>query len=163
MKTGFRIHRISDQDQERHKIAGRGITPADTSTGLGGGPALGAAGTGEPEATDSGVIHGETSWENYVGFRVVDSHQQDIGRLSGIWTDQSGQPAYLGVRTFWFGKTHVFPAEVAQADATRECIRVPFDSDSVREAPTFAPDEELDIEDERSIREYFSAYGYQRR
>ena len=162
MKREFRLYRKPNLVQERDAISGRTIKPVATSTGLGGGSAPAAAVTGEPPATGAGIVHAETPWENYLGYHVVDTNNEVIGKLNALWTDQSGQPAYLGVRTFWFGKTHVFPAESAEMDTTRERIRVPYTVDSVREAPLFAADDELGIEDERIIREYFAACGYQR-
>jgi len=123
---------------------------------------MGTAGGGGPAQTEAGLYGSDTHWEQYIGFHVVDTNEEVIGKLSALWTDDAGQPAYLGVRTGWFGKNHVFPANAADVDAARERIRVPFSIDSVREAPTFASDEELTESDQGSIREYFGAFGYQR-
>jgi len=101
------------------------------------------------------------NWERYVGHHVVDQDEEVIGKLHSLWTDESGQPAFLGVKTGWvFGKNHVVPAESAQLDAQRERIRLPFSVQAVKDAPTFDPDCELSDADEQRIREYFSKFGY---
>jgi uncharacterized protein (TIGR02271 family) len=101
------------------------------------------------------------NWQQYIGHHVIDRDEEVIGRLSSLWTDESGQPAFLGVRTGWLmGKTHVVPADAAEVDAQRERIRVPFSVQAVKDAPTFDPDCELSDADEQNIRTYFSRFGY---
>jgi uncharacterized protein (TIGR02271 family) len=103
----------------------------------------------------------DLNWEQYVGHHVIDRDDEVIGKLNSLWTDESGQPAFLGVKTGWlFGKNHVVPADAAQIDARRERIRLPFSVQAVKDAPTFDPDCELSDADEQSIRDYFSRFDY---
>ena len=65
---------------------------------------------------------------------MVDQNNEVIGKLSSLWTDESG-PAYLGVKTSWFsGKNHVIPAHAARVDARRERIWVPFSEQVVKDS-----------------------------
>ena len=103
----------------------------------------------------------DLDWEQYLDHHVVDRDEEVIGKLNSLWTDASGQPAFLGVKTGWLmGKTHVFPAEAAELDGRRERIRVPFSVQAVKDAPTFDPDCELSDADEKRVREYYSRFGY---
>jgi uncharacterized protein (TIGR02271 family) len=106
----------------------------------------------------------ELNWERFIGYHVVDHHEEVIGKLSALWTDDRGEPAFLGVKTGWLlGKHHVIPAEMAELDANRERIRVPFSEQTVKDAPTFDPDVELSDAEEQSIRDYFSRFGLKER
>ncbi len=103
----------------------------------------------------------DRNFESYIGHHIVDRDEEVIGRLSSLWTDESGQPAYLGVKTSWFsGKNHVIPAHAASMDSRRERIRVPFSVQAVKDAPDFDPDCELSDADERRIEEYYSRFGH---
>jgi uncharacterized protein (TIGR02271 family) len=104
----------------------------------------------------------DRNFESYIGHHVVDSNEEVIGKLSSLWTDDTGEPAYLGVKTSWFsGKHHVIPAHSAQLDSRRERIRVSFTEDVVKDAPAFDPEEEFGDADERRIEEYYARYGHQ--
>jgi len=106
----------------------------------------------------------DRNFQNYIGHHVVDRDEEVIGKLASLWTDESGQPAYLGVKTSWFSnKHHVIPANTAHVDRRRERIRVPFSAQDVKDAPTFDPDEELGDANERRIGEYYARFGHQQR
>jgi uncharacterized protein (TIGR02271 family) len=103
----------------------------------------------------------DLNWEQYIGHHVIDRDEEVIGKLNSLWTDDAGDPAFLGVKTGWIlGKTHVVPAEAAEVDRRRERIRLPFSVQAVKDAPTFDPDCELSDADEQRIRQYFSSFGY---
>jgi uncharacterized protein (TIGR02271 family) len=102
-------------------------------------------------------------FERYIGHHVVDRDDEVIGKLSSLWTDESGQPAYLGVKTSWFsGKHHVIPAHAARVDARRERIWVPFSEQAVKDAPSFDPESELSDAEERQVEEYYARFGHSR-
>jgi uncharacterized protein (TIGR02271 family) len=103
----------------------------------------------------------DQNWEQYIGHHVIDRDEEVIGKLNALWTDDSGQPAFLAVKTGWlFGKNHVVPADAAEIDTRRERIRVPFSVQAVKDAPTFDPDNELSDADEKQVRDYFAKFGY---
>lgn len=103
----------------------------------------------------------QTDFSNYIGHDVVDNSGDKIGTLECLWTDHSDEPAFLGVRTGWFlGKTHVVPANQASVSESGRRIRLPYDADRIKAAPSYDPGVELD---DRSEREIYSYYGIQQR
>jgi len=87
---------------------------------------------------------------------VLDKANNKIGTLSCVWVDSSGRPAFLGIKTGWiFGKTHVVPAEVAEVNSVARRIRLPFDQEMIKTAPTYDADQELGFEAERKVRDYY--------
>jgi uncharacterized protein (TIGR02271 family) len=98
-----------------------------------------------------------TDFSNYIGHDVVDNNGNKVGTLECLWTDHTGQPAFLGIKTGWFlGKTHVVPAHSATVSERGRTIRVPYDADRVKNAPAY--DGEVKMED-RTEREVCSYYG----
>jgi uncharacterized protein (TIGR02271 family) len=96
---------------------------------------------------------------DFFSYDVFDRSQKHLGNVSGLWTDNSGQPAFIGVKTSWlFGKTHVIPLRDAQIDAEEGHIYVGYDEDKIKDAPAFDTDAELDNTQEQEI---YSYYGMQ--
>jgi uncharacterized protein (TIGR02271 family) len=93
---------------------------------------------------------------NYIGHDVVDNNRNKVGTLDCLWTDHTGQPAFLGVKTGWFmGKTHVVPAHAASVSERGRAIRVAYDADRIKEAPACEGDVQLDEATERRISSYY--------
>jgi uncharacterized protein (TIGR02271 family) len=89
--------------------------------------------------------------ENYVGYDVVDRNGNKVGALECLWSDPSGEPEYIGVRTGWlFGKTHVVPADRVEVSEGGRRLRLPYDEQTVKDAPSYDSDAEMNgtIEDE---------------
>lgn len=104
----------------------------------------------------------DSNFERLIGHHVVDRDNEVIGKLSCLWTDHTGEPSYLGVKTSWLsGKHHVIPAHAARIDSQRERIWVPFSVKAVKDAPCFDPDTELSDADERRVEEYYTQFGHQ--
>src|SRR5512133_113056 len=81
--------------------------------------------------------------ERVAGYDVYDKNEEHIGKVTALWTDHSGQPAFLGVRTFWLlGKTHVVPAYGGRVHTQEARIRLPYLSEDVKGAPSYDPDAE---------------------
>jgi len=106
--------------------------------------------------------------ERLIGYEVLDKLNENIGSVTAFWSDQSGKPAYIGVKTLWLvGKSHVVPAYGAELNHARKHLRLPFASETVKDAPSFDPDAELDAEKEREVCDYYqtrepgiSGHGY---
>jgi uncharacterized protein (TIGR02271 family) len=99
----------------------------------------------------------ETDFSNYIGHEVVDNNGDKIGTLECLWTDDNGEPTFLGVRTGWFiGKTHVVPANQAHVSESGRKVRLPYDAERIKAAPSYDPGVELD---DRTGREVYSYYG----
>src|SRR5205823_2839996 len=55
--------------------------------------------------------------QQYIDHAVLDRNGDKIGTLECLWSDHTGQPAFLGVKTGWLlGKTHVVPAQRAEVN-----------------------------------------------
>lgn len=94
--------------------------------------------------------------ERYVGYDVVDRNGSKIGTLDCLWSDPSGEPAYVGVKTGWFmGKTHVVPAEAVQVSENSSRVRLPYEEQRVKDAPTLDADSEVTFDKEQEIRNFY--------
>ncbi|GIJ51841.1 hypothetical protein Val02_87270 [Virgisporangium aliadipatigenens] len=78
------------------------------------------------------------------GADVLDRQGEKIGRLGQLYTDPAGQPAWATVQTGWFGlRESLVPLYGAQW--TTEGLQVPYDKETVKDAPNVdvEPDEPL--------------------
>lgn len=99
----------------------------------------------------------KTDIQRYIGHTVVDRNGERIGTLQCLWSDESGQPAYLGVETGWvFGKTHVVPAEGADVSERGGTIRLPHSAEKVRQAPSYDPSVALDEQHENEVCSHYN-------
>lgn len=97
-----------------------------------------------------------TDLTNYIGHDVVDNTRNKVGTLECLWTDHTGQPAFLGVKTGWFmGRTHVVPAHEATVSEQGRRIRVPYDAERIKSAPAYDGDVQLDDRTEREVCSYY--------
>jgi len=98
--------------------------------------------------------------EQVIGYDLLDRNNKEIGKISSFWTDHTGRPAFMGVKTFWLmGKAHVIPAYGAEVAHSRKRVRLPFTHEEVKGAPSYAPDAELDPEQEREVIGYYQGKG----
>ena len=101
-----------------------------------------------------------TGLENYIGYDVVDRDEEKIGRLDCLWSDHTGQAAFLGVRTGWiFGRTHVVPAHGTHASQSGNRIRLPYSVQKVKDAPAYDADEAITPDREREVYAYYGVTG----
>ena len=97
--------------------------------------------------------------QQYIDHNVVDQTGNKIGTLQCLWSDHQGEPAFLGVQTGWiFGKTHVVPAQRAEVNESTQTIRVPYNADKIKAAPSYDPGVELDVTTERQIHSYYNIF-----
>jgi len=96
----------------------------------------------------------------YIGYDVVDSANNKIGTLDCLWSDHTGDPAFWGVKTGWFfGKTHVVPANAAEVNERSRLIRLPYAEDMIKGAPAYDADLTLDEGTESEIYNYYHISG----
>lgn len=96
-----------------------------------------------------------------VDYDVEDRNGNKIGKIEAVWEDESRQPVFLSVRTGWLGmgKRHFVPAHSAEASEKSRIVRLPYDEDTVKNAPEFESEAQIDSAAEKRIYEYYSAQG----
>jgi len=138
----------NDEKQMREKTSSTGTATPAAETGLRN-PATGASPTMEEER-----------FSRYIDYPVLDQENKKIGNLHALWVDRSSQIAFLGIKTGWlFGKTHVVPAEAADVSEGGRNIRLRFPEDTIKNAPAYDADRDLDRESERKVCEYYHLGG----
>jgi len=101
------------------------------------------------------------AWEYLIGYSVEDGKGEKIGTVKALWEDFTRQPAYLGIATSWLdmGRIHVVPAHYATVSERKQCIRLPFAADIVKNAPECHAADEITLRGETKIRDYFRRQG----
>jgi sporulation protein YlmC with PRC-barrel domain len=99
--------------------------------------------------------------QTWRGMKMVDPDGDSIGTIEDVFLDrQTGEPAWLGVKTGLFGLKHTLVpirgAEVTDDDT----VRVPFQKEQVKDAPRVDPDGELSPEEERKLWEHYGMTDY---
>lgn len=99
--------------------------------------------------------------ERLIDYSVVDRENNKVGTIDAVWSDQSGQPAYVGIKTGWLGMgdAHVVPADALEVSEGTRKIRLPYTVDEVKGAPSFDADHTLDEADEQKVWEYYGHHG----
>jgi uncharacterized protein (TIGR02271 family) len=100
----------------------------------------------------------------FIGYEVVDRDENKVGTIESAWLDETGDPAYLSVRTGWLGlgRSHIVPAQNVHLSEERGHLKVPYTLDQIKEAPEFDTNAELQPEDEERICSHYGRYGFRR-
>ncbi len=94
--------------------------------------------------------------ESWSGQTLYDRDGDKIGEISDFLLEQeTGQPAWLTVKTGGFGKKEAL-VPVHGASPSGDGVRVPYDEDQIKDAPTVKPDQELSDDD---VRELYAHYA----
>jgi uncharacterized protein (TIGR02271 family) len=95
------------------------------------------------------------SIQSLIGGTAYGSDGQKIGSIGTVYLDnESGQPAWVTVKTGLFGSNESF-IPLAQAEQTDDGIRVPYDKDRVKNAPNIETDRELSEQEEDQLYSYY--------
>ena len=143
-------------------VAGTAAGPVGTGVGAVAGAVIGGLGG---KAVAENMNPTSSKLELYLDYTVVDRAGDKVGSIDAVWEDHTGQLAYVGIKTGWlgFGRAHVVPAEALEvSDATRK-IRLPYTADTVKGAPAFEQQSEIDGDAERNIAEYYARHGLSER
>jgi sporulation protein YlmC with PRC-barrel domain len=98
----------------------------------------------------------EAEMMDWRGFQVVDQDGDKVGKLDEIYLDrETGKPEWAIVNTGLFGRKSSF---VPLKDALREedMIRVPYQAQHIKDAPSVDPDGEISQEEEQQV---YAHYG----
>ncbi|RIK14615.1 MAG: PRC-barrel protein [Acidobacteria bacterium] len=87
---------------------------------------------------------------------VVDQGGEKVGTMGQVYLDnKTGEPAWVTVRTGWFGGRRVFvPLSTAEIVDTQ--IRVPYSTAMIKGAPDIPCDGHLSEDDEQDLFEYYA-------
>jgi len=92
---------------------------------------------------------------NYIDGNVIDSDGDKVGTVGQVYLDdQTGQPAWVTVKTGLFGTKETF-VPISQAQTQGQDVRVPFDKDTIKGAPNVDVDQHLSPEDEAELYRYY--------
>jgi uncharacterized protein (TIGR02271 family) len=97
------------------------------------------------------------------GATVRDRDGEKIGTVDQLYMDtRTAQPEWMTVKTGLFGmRTTFVPIEGARPEG-EDAVRVPYEKERVKDAPTIEPDQELtQPEEQRLYSHYGIAYGEQ--
>lgn len=91
------------------------------------------------------------------GRTVVDSQGDKIGRIEDVYFDeQTGQPEWALVNSGMFGTKHNFvPIAQQQQQAGQDTVKVPWTKSQVTGAPSISDDQELTIQEEQQLYDYY--------
>ena len=95
------------------------------------------------------------------GFSVLDRDNKKIGTADEVWEDDSGQPAYLSVKTGWLGlgRSHFIPLHEAEVNRSARSIRLPYGEEAIKNAPDFESESDIDSGRESALYEYYGTRG----
>jgi len=102
-----------------------------------------------------------TELKELIGHEVVDKNEVQVGTVDSIWEDSTGEPAFITVKTGWFGlgKTLIVPTISAHVRASDQKIRVPYTEQVLKDAPAFDSEHNIDLATERRIYDYYAQHG----
>ena len=89
------------------------------------------------------------------GGSVVNSSGEKIGNVGQIYLDdQSGSPSWVTVKTGLFGTAETF-VPLNDATVQGDDVRVPYDKDTVKDAPRVDADGDISPEEESELYRYY--------
>ncbi len=91
-----------------------------------------------------------------LGRDMLDRDEDRIGEITGVFVDdRTGEPTWVTVKTGWFGMSQSFvPLNKVRWSGNQ--VRAAYDTDTVKDAPRFAPDQPLTARDEDAL---YAHYG----
>jgi uncharacterized protein (TIGR02271 family) len=94
--------------------------------------------------------------QELIGRKVVDSEGSKIGTIGQVYLDdRTGEPEWITVKTGMFGGRESF-VPLGPADMDGDDLRVPFDKELVKEAPSLGTDEHLSPEEEARLYRHYN-------
>ena len=87
---------------------------------------------------------------------VVGQDGEKVGSLDQVYLDNAtGDPAWLTVRTGWFGGRRIF-CPLTNAEVVRQQIQLPYTLAMIKGAPEIPVDRHLTEDEEEQLFEYYS-------
>jgi uncharacterized protein (TIGR02271 family) len=150
---------IAAGERGRYRTPGHGTVPSQR---------VAEAGERDEAGTGSGPVAKrltETGTGRLIGYAVLDEAGEQVGEVSAIWEDETGQAAYAGVRTGWLGlgRMHVVPTVAAEVDDANRRLRVPVAAEVIKQAPSFTSDDDITEDAQRQVIGYYEEHGLRSR
>ncbi len=96
----------------------------------------------------------------YKGYTVYDMNYEKIGKVDDLFVDEGDRPEYIGVKMGFLGlRSTLIPVDIVRVNERRQLIEVAEPKDRIKDAPTFADDEEITPDLERQVRSHFGLAG----
>jgi sporulation protein YlmC with PRC-barrel domain len=97
----------------------------------------------------------QTEIRSLLGSRVIGADGEEIGKVGQVYlSDSTGEPEWVTVRTGLFGVKQTF-VPLMNARRSGEEIRVPFDKDTIKDAPNIDLDGRLSLEEEARLYRHY--------
>lgn len=94
--------------------------------------------------------------EQYIGFEVQDRDGDKFGHVHHLWTDDAGNPLFVGVTAGWLFEHHyIIPADAAEVNEYQRTLRLPYTKEEIKNAPHFVDSDELAEADRESIYQHY--------
>lgn len=92
------------------------------------------------------------------GMEVYDINGDRVGKVSHVYTDSTaGNVRYLAIATGWFGmRHHTVPVDDVRTeiDGDDAFLMLPYDNDTLKQGPTYDPDDDRSLTRAEEIRIY---------
>jgi stress response protein YsnF len=90
-------------------------------------------------------------------YEVLDRDGRRLGKITGYWVDEAtSTPEFAAVKTGWlFGKNHVLPIRDAYFDHAGRALRVPYEEQTIRDAPSFDAEHVLSPDEEERVYSHY--------
>ena len=103
------------------------------------------------------VSDAQHTHEGWIGRTVYDRNGDEFGSITDIfYDDATGQPEWMTVSTGWFGTKESF-VPIAGTMLQGDDLRVDYDTELIKQAPTRGSDSHLDDEEEDRL---YAHYGF---
>ncbi|MEU4225068.1 PRC-barrel domain-containing protein [Nonomuraea sp. NPDC026600] len=97
----------------------------------------------------------QTEIRSLLGSRVMGADGEEIGKVGQVYlSDSTGEPEWVTVRTGLFGLKQTF-VPLMNARRSGAEIRVPFDKETIKEAPNIDVDGRLSLEEEARLYRHY--------
>ncbi len=94
--------------------------------------------------------------EKYGGYEVYDNQGEKLGRIDDLFIDEDGREEYIGVKIDFLGlRSTLIPLDIVRVDEPARIMEVSETKERIKNAPTFADDEDVTPEYENRVRSYF--------
>ncbi len=98
----------------------------------------------------------DSPYEGILDFEVQDNGGTKVGHVDHVYIDDTGDPAFLGVKTGWlFGKSHVVPAQRVELKRRGKVVKLPYSKEQIKDAPSLDDTNDISPADQDRVLQYY--------